>query len=146
MPASNGAISRAESAGHEPPRERGPAWERWLAIVLRSVHLTAVVALGGLLVGVPGPYGTHAAAVVLLSGGVLMAMDLRSSRLDLRELAGAFVALKMAMVAWIAWVPAYAPVLFWILVLGSALVSHAPKSTRHFRWWGAIPGRREKQG
>jgi hypothetical protein len=108
-------------------------WRRWLGIALRSAHLAGVTLLGATLLGAPVPM---AAALTLLSGLGLLAIELLDGRVALTELAGAVVLLKLVLVAamW-AWPAAGLP-LFWGLLLLSAVVSHAPKGLRHWR-----PGR-----
>jgi hypothetical protein len=105
--------------------------ERWLAVLLRALHLASVVALGAQVMG--APMNAHVApAAVLGSGTVMLLMDLRARRIALRELAGAAVLAKLALVAWMALDAPRAPWIFWLLVLGSAITSHAPKRFRHW--------------
>ena len=115
-------------------RPKPPEWRRWLGIGLRSAHLAGVVLLGAGLLGAPvGPTG---AWLTLASGAGLLASELIDERVSLRELAGALVLVKLALVgAMVRW-PAVAPALFWALLLLSAVVAHAPKGLRHWR-----PGR-----
>jgi hypothetical protein len=115
-------------------RAKPPEWRRWLGIGLRSAHLAGVVLLGAGLLGAPvGPAG---AWLTLASGLGLLASELIDERVSLRELAGALVLLKLALVAAMLRWPALAPALFWALLLMSAVVAHAPKGLRHWR-----PGR-----
>ena len=105
--------------------------ERWLSVLLRSLHLAGVVWLGAAVLGAPA--GHRGAALLVLASGLLMlAMDLRAGRIALRELAGAAVLLKLALVAWMALDAGVAVPIFWALVLGSAVTSHAPKGFRHW--------------
>lgn len=105
--------------------------ERWLSVLLRSLHLAGVVWLGAAVLGAPAGH-RGAALLVLASGTVMLFMDLRAGRLALREVAGAAVLLKLALVAWMALDARHAVVIFWVLVLGSAVTSHAPKGFRHW--------------
>jgi hypothetical protein len=112
-----------------PPKDA--AWERWTAVALRSVHLAGVVAVGaGVIAG--QPVSAMAAWVLLGSGLLMLTLDLRARRLSLRELAGGFVLLKLALVAWMAWDPQQAGWLFWLLLITSSVASHAPKDFRHW--------------
>jgi energy-converting hydrogenase Eha subunit G len=115
---------------------RGSEAERWLALAVRTVHLGGVVALGAALHGAPLARGAGG-AVVLASGALLFAQDLRARRVALGELAGAVVLLKLAAVAWAAWANSHALAVFWVLLVLSSLSSHAPKRWRHW-----APGRR----
>jgi hypothetical protein len=59
-------------------------------------------------------------------------MDLRAGRIALREVAGAFVLVKLALVAWMALDPRQAVWVFWLLLVASSVASHAPKGFRHW--------------
>ena len=104
---------------------------RWLSVLLRCAHLLAVVWLGAALAGAPLDRG-GAAASVLASGALLLALDLAGGRIRLDELAGGAVLLKLLAAGWVAWQPAHAVALFWALVALSALTSHATKRVRHW--------------
>lgn len=113
------------------PKPKDSELERWTAIVLRSVHLAGVVWLGGHVVMGQG-VGRAPALLVLASGLVMLAMDLRAGRIALRELAGGFVLVKLALVAWMALDSRQVAWLFWLLLVGSSIASHAPKGFRHW--------------
>lgn len=116
---------RSAAAAH------GPAWERWLALAWRTVHLGAVVMLGAALLG--APVSSRAAAWALLGSGlVMLAQDLYARRIALGELAGWVVLFKLLAVAWVAWQPAHGLAVFWGLLVLSSLSSHAPKHWRHW--------------
>lgn len=108
-----------------------PDLERWIAVVLRSVHLAGVVWVGAALVA-GGAVAHTAGALMLASGTVMAVMDLRAGRLALREVAGAFVLLKLLLVAWMVFDPRQAQWLFWTLLVASSVASHAPKGFRHW--------------
>lgn len=105
--------------------------ERWAAVVLRSLHLAGVVWVGAFVVTAQ-PIGRGAAALMLASGLAMLVMDLRAGRIALGELAGGFVLVKLAFVAWMALDPAQAGWVFWALLVGSSIASHAPKDFRHW--------------
>lgn len=111
--------------------DKGPAAERWASVLLRSAHLMAVAWLAATLAGPPSSR-TLAASAVLLSGALMLGLDLWAGRIRLDELAGAVVLAKLGAVAWAAAVPAHAAPVFWVLVGVSAVSSHAPKDVRHW--------------
>jgi hypothetical protein len=118
-----------------------PDVERWIAVVLRSLHLAGVVCVGAALVA--GAAVSHSAGALMLASGLVMAgMDLRAGRLALGELAGAFVLLKLLLVAWMVFDPRQALWLFWLLLVTSSVASHAPKGFRHW----SIRGRNRANG
>jgi hypothetical protein len=111
------------------------AAERATSIVLRTVHLAAVVALGAALLGAPLSLASTGAAAVG-SGALLFAMELFARRMHAFDLAGLAVLFKLALVAVLAWWPGAAThgvAAFWLLLGLSSLSSHAPKLVRHWR-------------
>ncbi|MBL0289684.1 MAG: hypothetical protein IPQ15_03080 [Betaproteobacteria bacterium] len=119
-----------------PPDERQREFHgrRWLTVVLRCVHLVVVIWLGACLMGAPFADSVRAAHTWVFASGVAMfAVDLWHHPGHLRETAGAAMLVKLALVAAMAIVPQHALALFWAIVVGSALVSHAPASFRHAR-------------
>ena len=113
------------------PKQKDSELERWTAVLLRSVHLAGVVWVGAFVVA-SQPIGRTPALLMLVSGLVMLGMDLRAGRIGLREVAGAFVLVKLALVAWMALDPRQAVWLFWLLLVGSSVASHAPKDFRHW--------------
>jgi hypothetical protein len=110
---------------------KGSELERWAAVALRSVHLVGVVWVGAFVVA--GQAVERAPGLLmLLSGLVMLAMDLRAGRIALGEVAGAFVLVKLALVGWLALDPRQAAWVFWLLVISSSVASHAPKGFRHW--------------
>jgi len=118
-----------------PPADKPAAWRRWLGIGLRCAHLAGVVLLGATLHGAPLDLRIGAVST-LLSGAGLLAVEWADARIRLTELAGAVAWLKLAAVAWMALDSSSALALFWLLLMVSGLVSHAPRRLRHWR-----PGR-----
>lgn len=116
------------------PRRDFPG-RRWLTIALRSVHLVGVVLIGVALFG--GGSDRQAAALLMLATGMaLYALDLWSNPAHFGELAGVFILVKLLIVLAMVLYPASAAVLFWLLLLASSVVSHAPGDFRHVRIWG----------
>lgn len=120
------------------PSHKAAAWRRWLGIVLRTAHLAGVAWLGAALAGAP-IQGSLPAWFVVGTGVALLSVEVADARIDLRELAGATSLAKLVVVAWMALDAVIAPVLFWFVLVLSALSSHAPRWLRHWR-----PGRIQK--
>lgn len=116
-------------------RAKGSPIERWLAIALRSAHLVGVVWLGAAIVSNQPPQ-MQPAVLMGASGLAMLAMDLAAGRLSLRELAGAFVVLKLVLVGWMVIDPSQARWIFWLLLVVSSVTAHAPKDVRH---WPSAP-------
>jgi hypothetical protein len=125
---------------------------RWTSIVLRSLHLAAAAWLAAALLGAPLA-SWPAGATMLASGLALFAADLAAGRIAVQELAGAWVVAKLGGVGWMLLDPERAPWLFFALLFGSSVFSHAPRELRHRPLWptGAraaprTPGSRPPRG
>lgn len=105
---------------------------RWLNIGLRSLHLAGVVALGVAVVGEAQP--SVAGMILLLSTGLaLYGLELWHRPQFWRELAGVFALVKLLGLAATLALPVFATSLFWLLLIVSSVVSHAPYEFRHIR-------------
>lgn len=104
---------------------------RWLNLCLRAAHLAGIVLLGSALLGV-GEAGLGI-WLTLISGLGMFAGDLWANPAHIREMAGFGVLLKLALVAVMAFHPPLARLLFWVILLLSTLLSHAPGALRHKR-------------
>lgn len=108
---------------------------RWVNITLRSLHLAGVVLAG---VGIFGT-GTHSAAgliLMLLTGFGLYGIELWHHPVFWREVAGLLTPLKLFTLVVMMLVPDMAGPLFWLLLVSSSVVSHAPYEFRHSRILG----------
>ena len=111
------------------------AGRRWLSIALRSLHLVGVVLTAIAIFG--GSQHQFAASLTTFVTGVgLFGIELWRNRQHWRELAGAFVLLKLLLVLGMILMPSHAASLFWFLLISSSVISHAPKSFRHKRLFG----------
>lgn len=104
--------------------------QRWLNVVLRGLHLVAVIVLGAALLG--APLASDGAVIGLWTTGLAMlASDTWSKPSHLREVSGFAVLIKVVLVGWMAADEASRPLLFWFVVAGSAVFAHAPAKFRH---------------
>lgn len=107
---------------------------RWLTVILRSMHIVVVIWLGACLMDAPISASLESAHLwVFATGAAMFAVDLWHHPGHLRETAGLGMLLKLALIAAMAIAPAHALTLFWIVVVWSAIFSHAPGSFRHAR-------------
>jgi hypothetical protein len=107
---------------------------RWLSVVLRGVHLVVVIWLGACLLDTPvSPALASAHLWVFATGATMFAVDLWHHPGHLRETAGLAMVIKLALIAAMAIAPGHALSLFWVVVVWSAIFSHAPASFRHAR-------------
>jgi len=80
--------------------------------------------------------GAHLAAgivLMLLTGLGLYAIDLWYHPKFWREVAGVFFLLKLMVLSAMLLVPDLAGLLFWLVLIASSVVSHAPRVFRHWR-------------
>jgi hypothetical protein len=108
---------------------------RWLSITLRSLHLIGVVLAGVGLVG-NGTHSVAGALLMLITGLGLFGIELWRHPELYREVAGAFVFVKLLAVVAMVLAPGIAGLLFWLLLVSSSVVSHAPRAFRHRRILG----------
>ena len=111
------------------------AFSRWLSIALRSLHLVGVVLTAIAIFG-SSHHQLVASLTTLVTGIGLFGIELWGNRQHWKELAGAFVLLKLLLVLGMILMPNYAAGLFWFLLISSSLISHAPKLFRHKRLFG----------
>lgn len=106
---------------------------RWLSVVLRGLHLLAVMWLAADILGAPRTPLDHTgiALAVFTTGMAQFVLDLWTSPKHLQEVAGVSVLLKLLLVAAMAATPTWREPLFWTIVVWSVLFSHAPASFRH---------------
>ncbi len=108
---------------------------RWLTVVLRGLHLAAVIALGAAAFGAPR-FDAHTMGLAVLATGLaIWALDIWSKPQHLGQWAGLSMFIKLVLVGLMVAVPALYVPLFWVVVVWSALFSHAPASFRNTPIW-----------
>jgi hypothetical protein len=115
------------------PRQRSTIRDfpgkRWLNVALRGVHLGGLVLLGASLLG--AGQTSLGASVTFVSGLLMFAIDTWANPPHLREVAGFGILVKLLLVGLMAWQPAWALPIFWLVLVISTLLSHAPGAFRH---------------
>lgn len=108
---------------------------RWISVILRTLHLAGVVLVGAdLLRGDSlAPYGV---GLTLLTGVALIAVELWRHPSLWKEVAGLFMPVKLAMLLAMLFVPNGAAVLFWLVLVSSSVISHAPLEFRRRKMIG----------
>lgn len=105
--------------------------KRWLNVGLRTIHLIGLILLGHALLGQSSPH--DAALIVLFSGFGMFLLDTWSKPTQLLEPCGFGVIVKLALVAMIAVHPDWAATGFWVILILSTVLAHAPARIRHRR-------------
>jgi ABC-type enterochelin transport system permease subunit len=107
------------------------AW-RWFGIVMRALHLVAVVLLGAALLGAPPSVSVvWVGSTLLVTGALMFALEQWKTHEHLFQLAGAGQIAKLALVAWMMLEPSCARPIYWLIVVWSAVFAHAPAGFRH---------------
>ena len=102
---------------------------RWASVILRTLHLAGVVLMGADLLAGNAP-ALPGAVLTLLTGVALFAVELWRHPSLWREIAGLFMPVKLALLLAMLFVPNGAGVLFWIVLVSSSVISHAPLAFR----------------
>ncbi len=109
---------------------------RWLNIGLRSLHLAGVV-LAGIAIYGGGSHSAAGIALMLLTGIGMYATELWHRPSFWQEAAGLLTPAKLLTLVVMLLVPQIAGPLFWLLLITSSVVSHAPWEFRHKRILGS---------
>lgn len=105
---------------------------RWLTVFLRGLHLVTVIEFcAGILNAHPPLAVPSGGWAVLLSGLALWALDLWQHPAHLRQMVGLSMLLKLALVAAMMHLPTLREPLLWLIIVWSAMFSHAPSSFRN---------------
>ncbi len=113
-------------------RKRNVPWRRSLSITLRSLHLAGVVLVGVAIFG-SGTLSVAGIVLMLLTGLALYGIELWHYPDFWREAAGVFVPVKLILLLAMLLVPYLAGPLFWLVLISSSVISHAPWVVRHRR-------------
>lgn len=116
----------------------GPPGYKWMQGGLRGVHIAAVAALAGWFSGAPG-FG-WAPPLVLASGLALLALELWAHPGYLWQLTGLHIIVKFILLGAALVLEAWRWPVFWVVILLSSVISHAPGWARHLSWRGTPRG------
>lgn len=119
------------------PNRRDFRGRRWAMVTLRSLHLVGVVLVGSALLTGHDEYRRAAALLMLATGLGMYGLEVWSKPRHAVELAGLFIPFKLVGVAAMIVLPQSAAGLFWLLLIASSVVSHAPAGFRHIRPFSA---------
>lgn len=111
---------------------------RWLILALRTVHLIGMVGVGSALLSGQVLSGTFFMLALVGTGIAMTLLDLWATPDYLAEVAGAAVVIKLALLVWFVLDVGNRLPLFWLILVLSAAVAHAPGWLRHRRIAGAV--------
>lgn len=117
--------------GKKNPQRDFPG-KRLVISLLRAAHLVGVAGVSaGVLAGWPVSLWQAYAATLLTSGLGILLLDWWSNPRHLTQVNGLFVLVKLALMGGFVLQPGQREWIFWLILVCSALIAHAPASLRH---------------
>lgn len=119
-----------------PQTSREIPGKRYISLTLRGLHLVGVAGVAGLfLFQLPFEQWRIYGLLALVSGVLMMAMEIWGDGVWLFQLRGQAVLLKLLLLVLALIWPASAAINFILIVLLSAFFSHAPGKIRYYSIW-----------
>lgn len=107
--------------------------KRWTKISLRTLHLVAVAGVGGgILFGLDKGLWVNYWWLAIVSGGLLILVDVSSNPVWLIQIRGLTAYLKLVLLVLLVYFPAYDKLLVLLIIIISAIISHAPGKLRYY--------------
>jgi len=109
------------------------AVKRWSKISLRTLHLLAVAGVGGgILFGLEKQLWINYWWLAVASGALMMLMDIVANPAWLVQIRGLVIMFKLILFALLGSYPAWDNILLAIIIIISAVISHAPGKVRYY--------------
>ena len=109
------------------------AAKRWTKISLRTLHLLAVAgAGGGILFGLDKELWINYWWLALISGALMMLVDIVSNPVWIVQVRGLVVLFKLILLGLLAVYPAWGQFILLAVIVMSGVISHAPGKLRYF--------------
>jgi len=107
--------------------------KRWVKISLRTLHLLAVAGVGGgVLFGLDRGLWVDYWWLALVSGSLLMLIDIVSNPVWVVQVRGIVIFTKLILLIFLGHDPALDRWLLIAVIVMSAIISHAPSSLRYY--------------
>lgn len=107
--------------------------KRWTKISLRTLHLLAVAGVGGgVLFGLEQDLWRSYWWLALVSGGLMMLVDIIANPLWAVQVRGLVIFLKLALLVMLGRYPSLDGYLLGIIIVISTVISHAPGKLRYY--------------
>ncbi|MDD5177411.1 MAG: hypothetical protein PHQ05_13420 [Sterolibacterium sp.] len=118
----------------KPENQRDFTGRRLLVNLLRALHLVGVAGIGAAVLSVlPRAETVIYASLLIVSGIGIAALDRWGDSAYFSQLNGQTVVFKVALLIGAAWLSGIGTVLFLAVLVGSALMTHAPRWLRHYK-------------
>jgi len=107
--------------------------KRWTKISLRTLHLLAVAGVGGgILFGLEKDLWINYWWLALVSGVLMMVIDIVSNPVWIVQVRGLVIFLKLILLAFIGSNPSLDGLLLAVIIIMSGIISHAPGQLRYY--------------
>ena len=107
--------------------------KRWAKISLRTLHLLAVAGVGGgILFGLEKGLWINYWWLALVSGALMMVIDIVSNPVWVVQVRGLTIFLKLILLAFLGSYPSLDGWLLAVIIIISAVISHAPGKLRYY--------------
>lgn len=107
--------------------------KRWTKISLRTLHLLAIAGVGGgILFALDKDLWLNYWWLALASGALMMLMDILSNPVWFIQVRGIVMVLKLVLLALMGIYPGWDSFLLVIIIILSAVISHAPGKLRYY--------------
>jgi hypothetical protein len=107
--------------------------KRWSKISLRTLHLLAVAGVGGgILFALEKDLWINYWWLALVSGVLMMVMDIAANPVWIVQVRGVVIIIKIILLALMVSYPAWGSFLLLVIIIISAVISHAPGKLRYY--------------
>jgi hypothetical protein len=118
---------------NEPGKINRVTVKRWTKICMRTLHLLAVAGVGGgVLFGIERELWINYWWLAVISGAFMMCIDIVSNPVWLVQIRGLTIIVKFFLLALLGSWPAFDGLLLAIIIIISAIISHAPGNLRYY--------------
>ena len=107
--------------------------KRWIKISLRTLHLLSVAGVGGgILFGLEKSLWLEYWWLAMVSGALMMLIDVISNPVWLVQVRGITVFVKLVLLILMVKFPAWDSALLMLIIIMSSVISHAPGKLRYY--------------
>jgi len=107
--------------------------KRWTKISLRTLHLLAVAGVGGgILFALEKDLWINYWWLAMASGALMMLIDIISNPVWLVQIRGLVIVIKLILLAFLGTYPDWGSFLLAVIIIISAVISHAPGKLRYY--------------
>jgi len=107
--------------------------KRWTKITLRTLHLLSVAGVGGgILFGLEKDLWVNYWWLALVSGGLMMLIDILSNPVWLLQVRGLVILLKLILLVFLGHEASLDVWLLLFIIIISSVISHAPGKLRYY--------------